>query len=59
MRIPSLAELMRLTRPELLMLLRDLEGAMAALPSGSPDRERAMAGLTKIRWALARPGLTP
>jgi len=54
MRAYNLTELMKLTRAELFALHRQITGALALLPDGSPERITALATLRNIRRVLAR-----
>ena len=59
MGVISQTELMRLTRTELMVLLRKIAGKLAGLPAGSAELRIAHANLQNIRRALARPGPGP
>jgi hypothetical protein len=54
MRVFTESELLRLTRLELLALLRQTANALANAPELSPDRENACINLRRISRALAR-----
>ena len=55
----SQSELLRLTRPELLTLLRKIACELPYLPEGSVELRNAHANLLNIRRALARPDFWP
>lgn len=55
MRILPMAELLRLTRNELLNLQARITGALATIPNNSPDYAVAMINLRNVRDILARP----
>ena len=59
MRVLTKSELMRMTRLELLALLRNTVNALLAAPEGSLDRVNALINLGRINRALARPELWP
>jgi hypothetical protein len=59
MRILSLAELSRLSKPELLVLLRTIAAQLPHLREGSPELRAAHQNLLAIRTALARPACKP
>ena len=59
MRAYTLTELMNLTRAELFALHRQITGALALLPEGSPERFTALATLRNIRRVLARGEFAP
>lgn len=59
MRILSLAELSRLSKPELLVLLRTIAAELHRLREGSPELRAAHQNLLAIRTALARPAFRP
>jgi len=59
MRVYSIAELMRLTRIELIDLLRRITNELADLPEGSPDWQNAVTNLRNIRFVLARRDFSP
>lgn len=61
MRVLSKAELSRLSRNELNVLLRRIAEELPMLPEGSIELRNAHANLHNIRCALARPapGLRP
>jgi hypothetical protein len=54
MRVLTKTELMRMTRLELLALLREAASELVAAPECSPDRDNALINLRKINSALAR-----
>ena len=54
MRVLTKTELMRMTRLELLALLRQAANALVAAPELSPDRANALINLRKINGALVR-----
>ncbi|MCC6889087.1 MAG: hypothetical protein IT536_11190 [Hyphomicrobiales bacterium] len=53
MRVLTKSELARMTRLELLALLRQAANALGTAPEHSPDRETALINLRKIQRALA------
>jgi hypothetical protein len=53
MRVLTKSELMRMTRLELLALLRQAANALVAARECSPDRENALTNLRSINRALA------
>ena len=55
MRTLSLAELSRLSKPELLVLLRTIAAELPRLREGSPELRAAHQNLLAIRKALTRP----
>jgi hypothetical protein len=55
MRVFSQAELARLSRNELSVLLRQIAGELPRLAEGSPQLRSAHFNLTNIRSALAKP----
>ena len=59
MRVLTIIELMRLTRIELTDLLVRITSALADLPEGSVERQKALITLSNIRWVLMRHDLTP
>lgn len=59
MRILSLAELSRLSKPELHVLLRTIAMELPHLREGSPELRAAHQNLLAIRSALARPDFSP
>jgi hypothetical protein len=59
MRVPTLTELMRLTRTELCALLTRITNELPDFPEGSPERDNALTTLRNIRWALARRDYSP
>jgi hypothetical protein len=61
MRVLSQTELNRLSRTELMVLLRRIAGELLGLPAGSAELQIAHANLQNIRKALARlaPGPRP
>jgi hypothetical protein len=59
MRVLTKIELMRMTRLELLTLLRETANALVTSPEGSPDRANALINLRNIRRVLARRDLAP
>jgi hypothetical protein len=59
MRVLTKAELLRVTRLELLPLLRQAASELVAAPECSPDRENALANLRNLNRALARPDRSP
>ena len=59
MRAYTLTELMNLTRAELFALHRQITGALALLPEGSPERFTALATLRDIRRVLVRCEFAP
>jgi hypothetical protein len=52
MRVLTKSELLRMTRLELLALLRQAANELVAAPERSPDRANAIANLRKINRAL-------
>jgi len=59
MRVLTKTELSRMTRLELLALLRQAANELVAAPECSPDRENALANLRNINRILARSDLAP
>jgi hypothetical protein len=59
MRVLSHFELQRLSRNELMVILRKIASELTALPEGSAELRNAHANLTNIRAALARPDFRP
>lgn len=59
MRVPTITELMRLTRAELCGLLVRATNQLHNLPEGSPERGDAMIALRNIRFVLARRDFSP
>jgi hypothetical protein len=59
MRVFSQTELNRLSRTELMVLLRRISAELAYLPEGSAELRNAHANLQNIRRALARPSPGP
>ena len=59
MRVLSQTELSRLSRAELMALLRRISAELAYLPEGSIELRNAHANLQNIRRALARPAPAP
>lgn len=59
MRILSQTELSRLSKPELMVLLRTIASALPSLREGSAELRDAHANLLNIRRALAKPGFRP
>jgi hypothetical protein len=59
MRVPTITELMRLTRTELCGLLVRVTTQLQTLPESSPERGDAMIAIRNIRWVLARRDLSP
>ena len=59
MHVPTITELMRLTRSELCALASRISTEMATLPEGSPDRDTALTALHNSRAALARRDFSP
>lgn len=59
MRVLSQTELRRLSRAELMALLRRISAELAYLPEGSTELRSAHANLANIRRALTRPAPTP
>jgi hypothetical protein len=55
MRVLTLGELSRCTKPELAALLRQIAAALPGLPEGSQDLRNAHTNLMNIRIAMARP----
>jgi hypothetical protein len=55
MRVISQSELLRLTRTELMVLLRKIACDLPTLAEGSVELRHAHANLVNIRRALARP----
>ena len=52
MRVLTKSELARMTRLELLALLRQVANELVSAPETSPERENALANLHKINRAL-------
>jgi ferredoxin-fold anticodon binding domain-containing protein len=59
MRVLSQTELSRLSRTELMALLRRISAELAYLPDGSIALRNAQTNLLNIRRALARPNPGP
>ena len=59
MRVISQSELLRLTRTELMVLLRKIACELPNLKDGSVELRNAHANLANIRRALARPDCRP
>ena len=59
MRVISQAELLRLSRIELTMLLRKIAGELPALPEDSHELRIAHYNLFNIRLTLLRPEFRP
>lgn len=59
MRVLTKIKLMRMTRLELLALLRETATALVALPELSSDRANALINQRNIRRVLARRDLAP
>jgi hypothetical protein len=59
MRVLSQTELNRLTRTELMVLLRKIAGELPALPANSMDLRNAHTNLLNIRRMLAQPQPKP
>ena len=59
MRVLTKSELLRMTRLELLALLRQAASEMVAAPEYSPERENALANIRNIRLTLMRRALAP
>jgi len=59
MRVISQSELLRLTRTELMALLRKIACELPNFAEGSVELRNAHANLLNIRRALARPGFGP
>jgi hypothetical protein len=59
MRVPTIIELMRLTRIELTDLLIRITNVLPDLPEGSTERQNVLLNLRNIRWVLMRHDLTP
>jgi hypothetical protein len=59
MRVLSHFELQRLSRNELMVILRKIASELTALPEGSAELRNAHTNLTNIRAALARPDFRP
>ena len=54
MRVLTKTELMRMTRLELLALLRQAANELVAAPERSPDRANALVNVRNINCVLAR-----
>jgi hypothetical protein len=54
MRVLTKSELLRMTRLELLALLRQAASELVTAPANSPGRDNVLANLQKINRALAR-----
>jgi hypothetical protein len=59
MRVLSQSELLRLSRPELSLLLRKIAGELPNLQEGSVELRNAHMNLQHIRRAMARPDFRP
>lgn len=59
MHVPTITELMRLTRSELCALASRISTEMTTFPEDSPQRAAALTNLNLIRSVLARRGLSP
>ena len=59
MRVPTIIELMRLTRIELTDLLVRITNLLPTLPEGSVERQNALINLRNIRLVLARRDFAP
>jgi hypothetical protein len=59
MRLLTISELSRYSRATLHALAAQMASAIAALPSGSPERANALVNLRIIRFVLARRELSP
>lgn len=59
MRVLSQSELLRLSRAELMVILRRIASELTALPEGSIELHNAHINLRNIRAALARPDFRP
>ena len=59
MKIPTMHELLRLTRGELLDLHMEISRQVEALPANSSELADALEGLENVRVALARPAMQP
>ena len=59
MRVPTLNELMRLTRIELCALAAQITSALTDFPEGSTERLNALINLRNIRSVLARRDFSP
>jgi hypothetical protein len=59
MRVLSQTELNRLTRTELMVLLRRITGELADISADSIELRNAHTNLLNIRRALARPDFRP
>jgi hypothetical protein len=55
----SQSELLRLSRPELSLLLRKIAGELPNLQEGSVELRNAHTNLQNIRRAMARPDFRP
>jgi hypothetical protein len=59
MRLPTINELMRLTRTELCNLVQRITAELPTLAEGSPEQSNALATLRNIRFVLARRDFSP
>lgn len=59
MRVLTKTELMRMTRLELLALLRQAANELVTERECSPERANALTNLCKIRWVLTRRDFSP
>jgi hypothetical protein len=59
MRVISQSELLRATKFELQVMLREIAASLPALPEGSHELRIAHYNLHNIRIALARPDFRP